>query len=70
MMKFLEGEYLSNNAWRYLNAVYYVGRAEEGLGDTAGAIRRYQEVLKYWGEADIQIEPIREAKERLARLTS
>lgn len=49
--------------------VYYLGRAEEGLGNRQKAVECYQEMLKYWGGADIQIREIKDAKARLAKLT-
>jgi tetratricopeptide (TPR) repeat protein len=70
LSRFLEGNFRTNNAWRFLLATYWVARANEGLGLTDEAIRNYQEFLKHWANADIQIETIRDAKERLAALTS
>jgi tetratricopeptide (TPR) repeat protein len=66
----LEPERQSTGAYTYLTSRYYYGRACEGLGENDEAVKAYSEVLKYWGEADIEIDAIREAKARLARLTS
>jgi TolA-binding protein len=52
-----------------LQASYYLGRAEEGLGNKRSAIQYYQQVVKYWGGADIQTKEIKEAQDRLAKLT-
>jgi tetratricopeptide (TPR) repeat protein/tRNA A-37 threonylcarbamoyl transferase component Bud32 len=49
--------------------IYYLGMAEEGLGNRQKAVEYYQEMLKYWGGADIQTKEIKDAKARLARLT-
>lgn len=56
--------------YRYLTCQWLMGRAYEGLGETAKAVEKYEEFLKYWSEADIQIKSIKDAKERLARLRS
>ena len=68
--QFVEGQYRSNNAYRYLSCQWLLGRAHEGLGDTQKAIEKYKEVLKFWGKTDIQIKIVRDTKQRLARLTS
>ena len=70
LSRFLEGNFRTTDAWRYQISLYNVGRANEGLGLTKEAIENYREFLKYWGDADIQIREITDAKERLARLTS
>ncbi len=58
------------SAERYLMSQYYLGIAEEGLGKTKEAIARYKEVLEYWGNADIETDPIKDVRRRLAALTS
>lgn len=55
-------------AYRYLLARYYIGRAEEARGNTGQAVECYREVLKYWGEPDIELEEIADARARLNRL--
>lgn len=70
LSRYLDGNFRTNDAWRYQLSLYNVGRANEGLGLTADAIKNYTEFLRYWENADIQIKQIRDAKERLARLTS
>jgi tetratricopeptide (TPR) repeat protein len=56
----------------YLNIMshYIRGLAAEGLGDPSGAIKHYQDVLKYWDKADLQLAEIVDVRKRLARLTS
>ena len=66
----LDGSEEATGAHRYLKTAYMVGRAEEGLGNRDEAIRRYEEVLRYWGNPDIETKIISETRERLARLTS
>jgi tRNA A-37 threonylcarbamoyl transferase component Bud32/tetratricopeptide (TPR) repeat protein len=70
LSRYLEGNFRTTNAWTYQISLYNVGRANEGLGLTADAIKNYREFLRYWENADIQVREIRDAKERLARLTS
>jgi tRNA A-37 threonylcarbamoyl transferase component Bud32/TolB-like protein len=70
LSRFVEGQYRTSDAWRFQIATYMIGRANEGLGLTRDAVESYREFLRYWGSADIQIEPIRDAQARLARLTS
>ncbi len=54
---------------QYVSSHYYLGLAEEGLGNTDAAIRHYEEVLEYWGKADVQTDVIKDTKKRLAALT-
>ena len=56
-------------AWRYMNITYWMGVCHEGLGDLDVARQKYQEVLEYWNDADLQLESITGARQRLARLT-
>ncbi|UCC45303.1 MAG: protein kinase [Candidatus Zixiibacteriota bacterium] len=64
------GQFRTSNGWSYLISTYFVGVANEGLGNTGDAIDHYREFLRFWDEADIQLEQIRDARARLARLTS
>ncbi len=54
---------------RYIRALYYLGIAEQGLGNQARAIDHFEEVLRYWGGADVQIDIIKDARRRLNALT-
>ncbi len=63
-------KFASSNGYSVLNLLYVEGRAHEGLGHNNEAVAAYQEMLKYWGDPDIEIKIIADAKERLARLTS
>ncbi|UCG62700.1 MAG: tetratricopeptide repeat protein, partial [Candidatus Zixiibacteriota bacterium] len=54
---------------QYVSSHYYLGLAEEGLGNTESAIGHYEEVLEYWGKADVQTDIIKDTKKRLAALT-
>lgn len=68
LLPFVEGEQESSNAYQYLSSQYYIGFAYEHLGNTKEAIARYQEVLKYWGEADLEFDILTSTKERLKGL--
>ncbi|MDZ4723563.1 MAG: thermonuclease family protein [candidate division Zixibacteria bacterium] len=49
--------------------LYYVGVANDGLGNKKDAIENFKLLLSYWGKADIEIKEIRDARARLAKLT-
>lgn len=68
--QFIDGEYRTNDAYRYLICQWLLGRAYEGLGEIEKAVEHYNVVMKYWGNADVQIEPIIDTREHLAKLTS
>jgi len=59
----------TSTAWRYMNITYWMGVCHEGLGDLDAAREKYKEVLQYWNDADLQLESITGARQRLARLT-
>jgi len=60
----------TTNAYLYLIKHYYLARACEGLGENETAVEAYSEVLKYWGNPDIELKEIKDTRTRLARLTS
>ncbi|UCE25076.1 MAG: hypothetical protein JSU74_03235, partial [Candidatus Zixiibacteriota bacterium] len=47
---------------------YYLGRSYEATGQTDKAVVQYEEFLGWWKNADPGLEPIDDAKQRLARL--
>jgi eukaryotic-like serine/threonine-protein kinase len=47
---------------------YYLGRAEEGLGNRAAAKAHYQSLLVRWRDADPDLPELVDAKARLSRL--
>jgi tetratricopeptide (TPR) repeat protein len=47
---------------------YELGQAYEAAGRTEDAIEQYQTFLDIWKNADEGLEPVEDAKERLARL--
>ncbi len=70
LKRFVSGEEESSGGYSYPMALYYLGLGYEGIGNKPEAIRNLTEMLKYWGNADIQIDEIKDAKARLAKLTS
>ncbi|MEA3296838.1 MAG: tetratricopeptide repeat protein [candidate division Zixibacteria bacterium] len=54
----------------YLRTLYYIGRADEALGNTKEAIAKYKEVLEYWGEPEIDLKEIIDTRQRLSKLAS
>jgi tetratricopeptide (TPR) repeat protein len=70
LQRLLNGPRATTSALYYLRSRYHLGLAHEGQGKIDEAIADYREVLKYWGDADIQIKEIVETRKRLARLTS
>lgn len=70
LQELISGPSQTSLARYYLRAVYYIGMAEEGLGNIPQATAKYREVLKYWGEPEIEIDIITDTGSRLARLTS
>ncbi len=63
-------KFVSTGGYSTLNLLYIKGRAHQGLRQNDQAVEAYKEMLTYWGAPDIEIKIIREAKDRLARLTS
>lgn len=68
--KYTSGDQMTTSGQRYPQMLYYLAVAEEGLGDTQLAIQYYREVLQYWGKPEVEVREIKDARERLARLTS
>ena len=49
-------------------ALYEMGRLAEQLGDAAAARGHYREFLDHWGEVDLPVARVDEARARLAAL--
>jgi tetratricopeptide (TPR) repeat protein len=47
---------------------YYLAIAEENAGETDAARANYEEFLRRWGDADVTLPQVEDARERLARL--
>ncbi len=58
------------SAYYYAQAVYYLGIAEQELGNSEQAIEYFNEFMEYWGDADRELEMVEDARERLTQLTS
>ncbi|MBU8934451.1 MAG: protein kinase [candidate division Zixibacteria bacterium] len=67
---YLTGPRQGTSGYSYPLTLYMMGRANEGLGNTAEAIKNFEEMLKYWSNPEIETKEIKDARERLARLTS
>jgi len=70
LLQVVSGTRKTTSAYQYLSALYLLGLAEEGLGNTSKAAEHYSEMLRYWSEPDIVTEKIVDARKRLVRLTS
>ena len=70
LAKYVSGTYRTASGFDYPMINYYLGLAEEGLGNAAQAAVHYREMLTYWGKPEIELREIRDARQRLARLTS
>lgn len=68
LLPFVDKSSASGNAYYYLTSYYYMGVANEGLGNTSEAIKCYEEVLKHWGHADFEIKEIADTRARLQQL--
>ncbi len=51
-------------------SLYHLGMAYEGLGNTGKAAEAYTKMLGIWSNPDVVIDEIKDARERLAALTS
>jgi serine/threonine protein kinase/tetratricopeptide (TPR) repeat protein len=70
LKKHVEGQRMTSSGFVYPYVHYHLGLAEEGLGNTAQAIKHFEEMLKYWGDPEIELHEIKDARKRLARLSS
>ncbi len=70
LQRLLTGPRRTTSATLYLRAIYYMGIAHEEQGNTEEAMANYRDMLKYWGNPDIELDEIADARRRLARLTS
>jgi tetratricopeptide (TPR) repeat protein len=70
LQRFLSGRHETTSGFRYPYILYMLGIANEGLGNTEEAIQNYEEMLQYWGSPEIELKEIKDARTRLAKLTS
>ncbi|NIP43284.1 MAG: hypothetical protein GWO41_16120 [candidate division Zixibacteria bacterium] len=64
------GDLATSSPLRYLKAVYYIGVAQQELGNISEARKNFEEMLKYWGDPQIEIDKIRDARKRMQELAS
>jgi len=70
LQEFVDAEDQSHNAYVYLLAKYYLGVANQALGNSNEAVENFTEMLTYWTDPDIETKEIKDARKRLAELTS
>jgi serine/threonine protein kinase/tetratricopeptide (TPR) repeat protein len=68
--KSILGPTQTTSAIQYLDCLYHIGVANEALGNPQEALENYREVLKYWGNPEIETVQIKDIRERLNKLTS
>ncbi len=68
--KVTAGDLQSTNPFIYNNALYYIGIAEEALGNQSEARAKYEEMLKYWSNPQVVTKEIKDARQRLQKLPS
>ncbi len=66
----LEGPDQTTDGYSAIMSHYWAGRAEQALGNDDRAVDHYTEVIESWGNADIMLDEIKDARSRLAKLTS
>jgi tetratricopeptide (TPR) repeat protein len=67
---FLSGDDETTSGYNYPRDLYLVGVADQQLGDLDKAEKSFTEFLSYWGDPEIELPEIKDARERLARLKS
>ncbi|MCH7946850.1 MAG: protein kinase [candidate division Zixibacteria bacterium] len=70
LQEFVDAEDQSHVAYVYLLAKYYLGVANQALGNSNEAVENFTEMLTYWTDPDIETKEILDAQKRLAELTS
>jgi hypothetical protein len=70
LQEFVDAEDQSHVAYVYLLAKYYLGVANQALGNNNEAVENFVEMLTFWTDPDIETKEIIDARKRLAELTS
>ncbi len=70
LSKNVAGNEQTTNGFTYMRSLYYIGIANEALGYVPEAIANYEEILKFWNNADIELDFVSDTRQRLARLSS
>ncbi|MEW6050461.1 MAG: protein kinase [Candidatus Zixiibacteriota bacterium] len=68
--QFVSGKHESSSGYYYPMNLYMLGKASEGLGENQDAVKYYTEMLSYWGTPEVELKEIKDARARLAKLTS
>ncbi len=68
--EFVSGKNQVISGVRYPVLLYYLGMAEEGVGNNKQAIEYYTKMLSFWKKPEFEKKEIKDAKSRLARLTA
>ncbi len=66
--KIVSGKLEATDPRIYLTSLYYLGVCKQGMGNTEEARADFEEFLSHWGNADVEIDIVAEAKERLASM--
>ncbi len=70
LSKNVAGDEQTTNGFTYMRSLYYIGMGNEALGYVPEAIANYEEILKFWNNADIELDFVSDTRQRLARLSS
>ncbi len=64
------GGLATTEPFRYLNAIYYMGMAYQEMGENEKARQKFEEMLKFWGDPQLETKEIKDARKRLKQLPS
>jgi serine/threonine protein kinase/tetratricopeptide (TPR) repeat protein len=70
LKRITSGDMETTGPFTYLQSMYYIGVAEHELGNYAEARRYFEEMLKYWGDPQLETKKIKDARKRLKQLPS
>jgi tetratricopeptide (TPR) repeat protein len=70
LLPLVEGQDQTIDGYNRIMSYYYLGRINEESGNIKEANNYYLQFLKYWRTADIQLDEIKDAKGRIASLSS
>jgi tetratricopeptide (TPR) repeat protein len=68
LLTLIAGRNQTTRGFYYLSALYHIGMADEALGNIEEAIAKYNEVLRYWANPEIEFKEIVNIRSRLTRL--
>lgn len=67
--QYVKGKDQSTSGYRYPHLLYYIGVANQELGNVVEAKKNFTEMLSYWGKPEIELKEIKDARKRLAELS-